>query len=203
MRLQRYLAIAIAGFALVVAPVAATSAAADEPAAQLSIAIDNDRESVEAGDELTYTLTVQNLGANPVTDLTVTQSMPAGLEFGAADTGGTSAAGEVTWLLSIEADSEVTVQTTMTVAETPATMLRLASIACAGAAVDAPPVVCATDSDQLPAGAAMQAQQAESQDAGPPVLLWGAVAVGGFLVLASFLTFALLRRRRRAAEIRQ
>lgn len=57
-------------------------------APQLSIAVDNGRTTAAAGDKLTYTIAVHNLGTADIADLHVSQSMPTGLKFTSADSAG-------------------------------------------------------------------------------------------------------------------
>jgi len=127
------------------------------PGPQLSISVDNGRTSAAIGDRPTYTITVRNLGTTRVTGLRVTQSVPTGLKLRSADSAGTLKSGMVSWRLNLKATSKATLHTTMTVSPTPKELLRLATVACASVSAKAPPIVCATHSDQLPAGAAAQA----------------------------------------------
>jgi uncharacterized repeat protein (TIGR01451 family) len=67
------------------------------PSPPLNIAIDDGRTSVAAGDPLPYAITVRNLGSTPITGLQVSQSLPAGLTFGSADSAGQARSGTVMW----------------------------------------------------------------------------------------------------------
>jgi uncharacterized repeat protein (TIGR01451 family) len=173
---------------------------AEEPATpQLSISIDNATSSVQSGDELTYTVTIKNLGPEPVESLVVTQSLPPGLVFEYADSQGTSTAELVTWTLTLEANSEAVLTSSTTVAATPETLLRLASVACASTSADGPPVVCATDSDQLPAGAAAEAgsDPIGTADAVSPTVAMVWWIAGGALAILVALGLVLFARHRR------
>ena len=109
-------------------------------------------------------ITVTNLGTSKVRDLVITQSVPAGATFVSADDRGVHRAGTVTWKLTLKATKKVILHASMTVATTPAELLRLATVACAQISTTGAPLVCASDSDQLPAGAvAESAQQAAEQ----------------------------------------
>ncbi len=186
------------------APVTTTAPAGDAAAApQLSIAVDDGKTATAEGDSLTYTVTVRNLGTTPVTGLHVTQSVPTGLTFGSADTAGVAKPGTVEWTVDLAATSEAVVHTTMTVAATPAELLRLATVACANQTSTSPPIVCASDSDQLPAGAAAGTVPPSATDAGlaptesersPGVLIGGLV---GAALLVGILVVWLTRRPRR------
>lgn len=172
---------------------------------QLSIAVNNGHASAVAGDRLAYTVTVTNLGG-AINQLWVTQSVPAGARFGTADAQGRQHAGAITWRVKVKASGKAVLHTTMTVAaHTPQDLMRLATVTCAKVSAKGPPLVCAADSDQLPAGAAAEATAAR---AAAPAGLWtrlqsqavvvGAAAVGMALVVA-FLIRRRRRRRRRKA----
>jgi uncharacterized repeat protein (TIGR01451 family) len=171
------------------------------PTPQLSIAVDNGRTSAAVGDTPTYTITVRNLGTTQVTGLLVTQSVPTGLKVRSADSTGVAKAGMVSWRLDLEASGKVTVHTAMTVAKTPKDLLRLATVACASVSDKGPPIVCATDSDQLPAGASAQVSKASAAPAsGPPVATskgrdW-AYAAGGLGGIVLLMGVLIARRRK-------
>jgi uncharacterized repeat protein (TIGR01451 family) len=183
----------------VVAPTTATSwaGAQTEPAAQLSIAIDDGRTSADVDDELTYTVTVRNIGTAEVTDLQVTQTIPPGLRFDSADGDGVPEEGAVRWVVDLAAEGEAVLHSTMTVTEPSDDVLRLATVACATTGPTEPPIVCATDSDQLPAGASAAAA-ADPDDADDDGSSTGAVAaiVGGIVLVLAALVLVLRRRRR-------
>jgi uncharacterized repeat protein (TIGR01451 family) len=54
------------------------------PSANLSVAKDDSPDPVTIGEELTYTLTVDNFGPSAAEDVVVTDTLPAGVIFGAA-----------------------------------------------------------------------------------------------------------------------
>ena len=181
------------------------AAAAGVRTAQLSIAIDNGRDSVAVGDVLNYTVTVTNIGDDGITGLVVTQSMPPGLAFGSADNGGIVADDAVTWTTDLAADQVATFASSMTVTPTDADVLRLASVACAAEAADGPPVVCAAHSDLLPTAPSAAAVRGNTVSAAgdslDEVRVWliggaaGAVLVAGSIVM---LLTSRGRSRRRA-----
>lgn len=143
--------------ALCIVLAGATGVAVPAPASpgpQLSIAIGDGHATAAVGSRLTYTITVQNLGSTDLTGLVVTQSMPAGMELESADSSGGARAGGVVWNVSLKATATAVLHSTMTVYDTPPDLLRLASVACASTTEGQRPIVCATHSDQLPAGAA-------------------------------------------------
>ena len=180
---------------LAAAPLPARGA---EPAPQLSIAVDDGHTSVAAGGKLGYTVTVTNLGTRTVRGLWVSQNVPAGAVFVSAGRHGTVRSGSVRWRVTLGAGQKTTMTTSMTVAaRPPATLLRLASVACAAGSQTGRPLVCASDSDELPAGAAATAAQAKLQSGGsasPPG--WGPYAASGVAAAVLLGAAAWLLRRR-------
>ena len=164
---------------------------------QMSIAVANERTSTTAGDTLDYTISVVNLGSADIPGLVVTQTLPTGLTFGSADAGGTLQPDGVTWNLDVKATETATFHTTMSVVATPDDLLRLATVACASLSSDGPPVVCASESDQLPAGAVAEASQAAAAaPAAEGASVWWYVAGATVLVLVvAGLAIVLVRRR--------
>ena len=167
---------------------------------QLSITVDNGRTSTAVGDTVDYRITIQNLGVTDVDGLSVTQSVPTGLAFDSADAAGTAGAGGVDWDLDLKATQSATFHTTMTVVATSDDLLRLATVACASIPAG-PPIVCASDSDQLPAGASADAAAAAlaGDDVSTPMsgvssrwYLGGGI---GVVVVVAALTILLVRRR--------
>jgi uncharacterized repeat protein (TIGR01451 family) len=67
--------------------------------ADLSIAVTAAPDPAKAGEDLTYTITVTNGGPTAVNDAVVTDTVPDGTTFKAAQDGGTETAGVVTWTL--------------------------------------------------------------------------------------------------------
>lgn len=168
----------------------------------LSISIDNGRTAAEEGDRLTYAVKVRNTGATRARDLELTQTLPTGLRFVSADGRGSASKGQVRWSVDVAPGKEATFHTVAEVGATPEDLLRLASIACASAEGSDRPIVCATHSDQLPAGAA--AAEAAHVAAHPVSSRLGYVGLGAgagllALVLAGLL---LLRRSRRGRHLR-
>jgi len=163
-------------------------------APQLSIAVDNGHTTTTTGDTLTYTISVKNLGTADVADLHITQSMPAELEFKKADSAGTTKTGRVHWTLDLKTAGETKVRSTMTVLDTPPELLRMATVACASTSADNPPIVCASHSDQLPAGAAAAATTAEGTAPSSGGLNQWYLALG--LLVAALVVVLMMRRRR-------
>lgn len=197
----------LVGFGLVaVVPAGFAVAAPTETPPQLSIAVDDGLTTAVAGDKLAYTLTVTNLGTERVRDLLVTQTVPAGSTLVSKDSGGKESAGTVTWKVDLDATKVKTFSLSLEVDSTPDEVLRLATVACARLTTKSPPLVCASDSNQLPAGAAADAEQAKAAEADaswlPPN--YGVFVAGGVAVLAVAGVFLFRSKRpataRRAAS---
>jgi uncharacterized repeat protein (TIGR01451 family) len=170
----------------------------------LRIAADNGVTSARVGDTLTYAIIIQNLGTADVADLLVTQSLPAGLQFLSADSGGTVKPGSVSWKLDLKTTATATFHTTTTVLDTPPVLLRRATVACAATSADASPTVCAFDSDELAAGAAAEVSQAAvgqpAEAASTGGLGWYAAAGGAVLIVVGALAALLLTGRHRSRQ---
>lgn len=183
---------------------AAPSPTPTAPAPQVQIAIDDGQPSAAVGQTLRYTVTVTNLGSASVADMLITQTVPAGTTVspsagtGPKPTRVTTAAGQsrLQWPVTVGPGKTVTRHSALTLTDAPETLLRLASVACLQAGAKAAPVVCASDSDLLPAGAAA----AQSQPAAAPAAGASGVSpwwyAGGAAVVA-LLGAALLWWRRR------
>jgi uncharacterized repeat protein (TIGR01451 family) len=165
-------------------------------APQLAIAVADGRTSAAVGDQLTYTITVHNLGTTTANGLQISESLPSGLKLVSADHGGTANGARVTWTLDLKPGGQSTVTTVGRVGQTPSSLLRLAAVACATAEHGSKPLVCATHSDLLPAGAAVAGVHQPASHR-----IWygiGAVALAGITVAA----FLFMRRRsRRRAQL--
>lgn len=174
---------------------ASPASAADVP--QLSITIDDGEKSATAGDALTYTIAVQNLGTVAATGVAISQSLPEGMSFGTADSGGSEAQSLVSWTVDIAPGATTKLVTTMTIGTTPDELLRMATIACAMVSPTDPPIVCASDSDILPAGtAAAQGGVVKAHPA--PTAFWWAIGTAAVLVVVVIaMAFVLVRRARR------
>jgi uncharacterized repeat protein (TIGR01451 family) len=192
-----------AGLLAASVPPPADPAPADPPPAEvtapeLSIAISDGTEAAASGDELSYTIDVENLGSSDVFDLTITQSVPEGLSFSSADNGGALEASTVSWSIELAAGQAASLGTTMTVGETPAELLRLATVACALPAPADPPIVCASDSDILPAGVAAEEASESAAEGSDDSTGWiVAAGVSGAAVIVVAVIVVLVVRRRR------
>lgn len=176
-----------------------TTASAAPSAPQLSIAVDNQQDATTPGASLGYTVTVTNLGTKAVKDLVISQTVPAGAALRKADPKGKVKAGSVEWKLDLPATKAATFHTTMTVGEAaPDELLRLATVACAKTSPKSAALVCASDSDQLPAGAKAEAdQQRSAADPGAGQPRWWYVGGAAALVAAALLVTVLTGRVRK------
>ncbi|MGI3783021.1 MAG: hypothetical protein ACRYG2_19845 [Janthinobacterium lividum] len=184
-----------------------TTASAAPAAPQLSIHVDDGQTEAHSGTTLRYAVTVSNLGGRPVRDLALSQTVPSSARLGTGD-GGRTEKGLVRWKVDVPAGKSVTVQTSMEVGkDLPADLLRLATVVCAGPSPKAAPTVCASDSDQLPAGAAAVQQQRQLEGAARPArpawMLPSGIALGGLLVVGALVAAVVLRRRRGQAPGRR
>jgi uncharacterized repeat protein (TIGR01451 family) len=84
------------------------------PSAVLTMSTTDGRTTAAPGDALTYTVSVTNTSAIPATNVTVTDTLPAGVTFSAASAGGTFAGNTVTWN-SVTIPAGVTVHRTVNV----------------------------------------------------------------------------------------
>ncbi len=182
--------------------------AADPP--QLSMTVDDGQQTAEAKADSDYTVTVSNLGAKKIKDLVVTLRVPEGAEISSVDQDGTVKKGLATWSLDVGAGKTVELVGSVELPATlPADLLRFAVVACSATSAKDTPLVCASDSNLLPAGARVEQEQrdlapAAAAAARPSWLL--PVCAGAVLVLVGGAAAGLIvrdRRRRRARLARQ
>lgn len=181
----------------------AAHAESKETPPQLSITVDDGRDDAKAGETLRYTVTVTNLGGERVEDLRVTQTVPSGARLASADRGGRASKGTVAWTVDVRPGRSTTLTTSLTLArELPPDLLRLATVGCASTSAGTPPVVCASDSNELPAGAAAAAQQREldraAVDVRPAWVVPAALGSAALVVATGVGAWVTGRRRRRA-----
>lgn len=192
----RTLHLLILAAVLTAVPLSAAAAPKAAPP-QLSISVDDGQPSATAGDTLSYTLTVTNLGTERIKNLLVTQTVPATSRLVSADSRGVKTKTDVTWKVNLDATAKVVLHTKLAVLSSPDEVLRFATIACAKVSAKSAPLVCASDSNQLPAGAAAQAQSESPPDASwwsTPHLWW--YIGGGLAVLVVAFAVAYARSRR-------
>ena len=174
-----------------------TSTAVGAVPPRLSIAVDNGRTTTTAGDVLEYSITIRNLDSAAVDGLAVTQTVPDGLRFESADTEGVLGDHSINWKATLPAGGEAVHHSTMTVLDTSADLLRLATVACAHTAAQEAPIVCASHSDQLPAGAAAQAAKATPLPTISATLRWWYITASFGLLCAGVAALVTVYRRRK------
>jgi uncharacterized repeat protein (TIGR01451 family) len=172
-------------------PSHAASAARSSRGPGLTISISDGHVATRAGDELTYEVSVRNSGTVAVRRLKVTQTLSSGLEFISASDHGVAGSGQVSWTASLPVGGKRTFLDVTRVTRTPATLLRLAAVACVTVPGSSRPVVCAAHLDRLPAVAAASASRS-GHSVGNALTYTAA----GLAVLALGLLTAIVARRR-------
>ena len=98
------------------------------PEADLALTATDSPDPVVAGDDVTYTFDVANVGPDPATGVTLTQTLPSNADF-ASTTGACSESGGTVTCSLGAVDSGTSVQTTVTVTATePGTLTSTASV---------------------------------------------------------------------------
>jgi uncharacterized repeat protein (TIGR01451 family) len=166
------------------------------PPPSLSIAVSDGQKTARPGDVLGYVVTVRDVGSAGLAGLTLTQALPPAFRVRSAG-GGAVRAGTLTWRLRPQA--AVSFRVSGQVGALPPRLLRLATIACVTVGRGGKPIVCAADSDALPAASSASANPGGGRaralapvPAGRPVPAY-ALALAGLGVLAAV---AVLARRR-------
>jgi uncharacterized repeat protein (TIGR01451 family) len=158
----------------------------------LTISVGDGRKAANAGDRLTYLVSVKNGGTGGAPHLKITLTLSAGLDFLSASPHAVPARGQVAWSAGIPAGGTGTFHVAARVARTPPRLLRLATVACASAQGGSRPIVCAAHLDRLPAAAAASAPRAAGP-AGTVPLGW---IVAALAALAAGVLGVIARRRR-------
>ena len=171
-------------------PTHTVSAAPGSRTPGLTISISDGHVTARAGDKLTYTVSVRNSGAVAVRRLKVTQTLSSSLKFLSASDHGVAAAGDVSWTASLPVGGKRTFVDVTRVTSTPATLLRLAAVACVTLPGSTRPLVCAAHLDRLPAATASTSRPGHSIG---NVLTYTAA---GLAALALGLLTAIVARRR-------
>jgi uncharacterized repeat protein (TIGR01451 family) len=183
----------------------ATQASARAPATrgaprvpELSVTVSDGHSTARAGEVLSYLVTVRDTGAVAAPHLTVTQAVPPGLRFLSASDGGVETGGRVSWPAGLAAGGSRTFRLVAQVVKTPATLLRLAAVACVALPGSSRPVVCAAHLDRLPAAAAAVPRSGRSglSAAGYAAIGLAAAALG---LLSAFVVRRRVRPRRQPA----
>ncbi|WP_412539510.1 hypothetical protein R8Z50_27200 [Longispora sp. K20-0274] len=179
---RRSLFSAMVAGGLVLGP--ATLAAA-EP--NLSIAVDDGRASVRAGERHEYTVTVRNSGTEAA-KLLVEVGVPVGVELTPRSHGAENDGARVRWPVEVAPGGTAKVRLAGRAPALPDGQRRLALTACALPVRNGPAAACATDMNAVATGAPERATAPS----------WGVAGGAGALLLAVG-GGALVWRRRRAA----
>jgi uncharacterized repeat protein (TIGR01451 family) len=168
----------------------ATRAAPRVP--ELAVTVSDGRTTARAGEVLSYLVTVRDTGAVAAPHLTVTQTVSPGLHFLSASDGGVETGGRVSWPAGLAAGGSRMFRLVAQVVKTPATLLRLAAVACVALPGSSRPVVCAAHLDRLPAAAAVVSRAGRSG-----VSAAGYAAIGLAAAALGLLGAVVVRRRGR------
>jgi uncharacterized repeat protein (TIGR01451 family) len=170
-------------------PTASAAPASRTPG--VTISVSDGQVTARAGEKLTYTVSVRNSGAIAVPRLKVAQTLAAGVEFLSASDHGVAKGGNVSWTASLPVGGRQTFVDVTRVTRTPATLLRLAAVACVTLPKSGSPLVCAAHLDRLPALAAASASRSGHSAGNGPTY-----TAAGLAVLALGLLTAIIARRR-------
>ena len=160
------------------------------PEPGLAISVNDGRGAARTGDRLVYTVAVRDRGAVAATRVQVTQTISAGLTFISASDNGVARNGLVTWSALLPAGGTRTFHVATRVSRTPATPMRLATVACVELPGSSRPAVCTAHLDPLSAAAAQTAARS-----GHPGSWLVTYASAGLAVLALGLYTGLAARR--------
>jgi uncharacterized repeat protein (TIGR01451 family) len=164
----------------------------------LAVTVSDGHASARAGEVLTYLVTVRDTGSVAAPRLTVSQTLSPGLRFLSASDQGVETGGRVSWPAGLAAGGSRTFRLVAQVVKTPATLLRLAAVACVALPGSSRPVVCAAHLDRLPAAAAAVSQSGRSG-----VSAAGYAAIGLAAAALGLLGAVVVRRRGRGRMRRQ
>jgi uncharacterized repeat protein (TIGR01451 family) len=166
----------------------------------LAISVSDGHVAARAGDRLTYTVRVRDNGTRAVPRLKITQTLSAGLAFVSASDHGVAAGGRVSWSAGLPAGGTRTFLVDTRVTKTPATVLRLAAVACVALpGSSGRPVVCAAHLDRLPAAAAASVPRSGHAGSGLLTYAWAGLGVLALGLLAAIVTRRRGRPRRQPA----
>lgn len=159
----------------------------------LAIKVDNGSMTTKPGQEHTYTVLLRNLGSTDLRDVTLTETLPAGVVL-LDPGGGAVAAGadtQVTWTVDLPTGQQLVRSVEARVDRLPDDN-GVASTACARLGDSSVPVVCSTDVDRLPA------EVADTAGLSTTTWLGGSLAA---LAATGAAAWYFVRRRRAAAPV--
>ena len=158
----------------------------------LAVTVSDGHASARAGEVLTYLVTVRDTGSVAAPRLTVSQTLSPGMRFLSASDHGVETGGRVSWPAGLAAGGSRTFRLVAQVGKTPATLLRLAAVACVALPGSSRPVVCAAHLDRLPAAAVAVSRSGRSS-----VNAAGYAAIGLAAAALGLLGAVVVRRRGR------
>ncbi len=167
---------------------------------RLSISVSDGQTIAKAGGQLTYSVHVRNIGTSAAPNLVITLTLPPGVPLVSASAHGSSAKEKITWRAGVPAGGSQTFWAAGRVTHPPAGTVRLAAVACASAANESDPIVCAAHLDRSPADTAAAGAKVRPP-AGPAVGPAGAfAAAGGVAVAAAIALVVIIGRRTRVRQ---
>lgn len=161
--------------------------------AAVSVRVDDGTTETGAKREHTYTIRLRNIGAVPLSALTLTEALPSGMSAIRTDGAAAGADGRLAWTVDLPTGGEV-VRTVKARVDRIPDGRGLASTACVVLPGESAPLVCSTDIDELPGDADLAASAS----------LFGTMTlVGGITALTAAIGGAVwfVVRRRRTARV--
>ncbi|MFJ9519880.1 hypothetical protein ACIRPK_16670 [Kitasatospora sp. NPDC101801] len=183
-----------AALAVALATAAAPVRAEDGPTArpELSISLDDGQDRAQAGERITWTVTLHNHGDRPVTGLRIEQVLPAGARPAGGSSDTVTPTGAAIWRdVTLGPRTARSLQVAADLGATGDTALHSSSVVCAYRGDDAAPLVCADDLDLLPAG-----ERALAAADSPPSLPWLPAVATAVLAAVGAVLIAVRRRDR-------
>lgn len=167
------------------------------PVPGLTISVSDGQTTANAGEQLTYLISIRDAGTAAVPHLKITQTMAPGVKVLSASRHGVAAGGQVAWYATIPAGGTETFSVTARVTQTPPRELRLAAVACATPQGSSRPIICAAHLDNLPAAAAAASPGARAAGSSDERLAaYAGAGLGVVVLIVAGLTVMAARRRR-------
>jgi hypothetical protein len=189
--------------AVTVAPPAMAEDSA-APAAQLSVTLTSTQKTVTAGDKITYTGRLQNLGASD-TDVTIDMDAPAYVKLGKS-TGAKVDKSDAKWTATLAPGKTKTFVIKASIGKIPSSERRVTTVASVYVGDAKAPIVRTADAsfikgvDDTPGAQPTSTPSASSTSAATSVLPW--IIAGGILILllAAAAVILVVRRNRRRQQ---
>ena len=181
--------------------IAFAAAPAASAAPEMSVTISDDVTTVKAGEALTYTTTVENMGADPV-DVKVVVSVPSYLSIGDAG-GGAVEKNATTWTITVAPHEKSSVKLAGKIGTIPKSEVRVTAVASVYVGDAASPLVRSADADHIQGVADTPSPRASaSSSAGQQGINGWAIVIGvaAVIVLAAIITAVVVLLRRRSSS---